>query len=196
MADEKHDLTDEQLLDFLAGRSSDADAEAIDAATQTNLNIAADLALMQGAKAAFADQSNESSPGAFGWARLERALKTEQVQAPPSRQFSTWQVAAAAAVVAVGVWQFAAQPLLIGSPDGYVTATGSDSAEHSVQVAFVPNATEADIRALLLDNNATVTSGPSAIGLWQVSFDTEAARDAALAQFAQSPQIVESAQAN
>ena len=52
----------------------------------------------------------------------------------------------------------------------------------TLSVAFLPEATEADMRALLQEIDARISDGPSAIGLWQLSFADDAARDAGLAR--------------
>ena len=67
------------------------------------------------------------------------------------------------------------------------------AAGFSLSVAFAPDATEGAIRGLLQEVDARVSDGPSAIGLWQLSFASAEARDAGLARLEADP-IVESAQ--
>ena len=85
--------------------------------------------------------------------------------------------------------------MLPGSGGGYVTATGkADGA--SATVAFAPGASEAQIRALLIASGATMTGGPSALGLWTLGFSDEAARDAGLERMRSAAGVVESVQGN
>ena len=87
----------------------------------------------------------------------------------------------------------------------FISGPGSEEARYSpvserpadgftVSVAFVPTASEAAIRALLDEMGARISDGPSALGLWQISFadDAAAMRDCTL----QAADIVESVQAN
>ena len=102
---------------------------------------------------------------------------------------------AATAVIAVGVWQLAVVPMLPGGGgDVYVPATGTT--EGAVIVAFAPDATEAQIRALLQEIGATVTDGPSALGLWTLSFADEGRRTEGLTRLQAATGIVESVQAD
>lgn len=183
---------EDDLLDHIAGRAAPEVSARIEAAAQRDPQLAADIALMRGARAALADEATEAPPGALGWARLERALD----RAPVPVRWPAWQVAAASAVAAVLLWQFAVVPgFVAGSDDGYVTATGTANGV-SATVAFAPEATEAQIRALLLSSGATMTGGPSALGLWTLGFADTAARDAALVQMRSASGVVESAQGN
>ena len=118
--------------------------------------------------------------------------------APPERpaRRPLWPLAAAAAA-AVLVWQVVAVPLLPG-PTGearYAPVSEEPARGPTLSVAFVPEATEAEIRALLQEIGARIGDGPSAIGLWQLDFPDAAARDAGLARLREAA-IVESAQAD
>lgn len=70
-----------------------------------------------------------------------------------------------------------------GSPTdgGFVTASGDTSGD--LTVAFSPNASEADIRALLQQYHANIVAGPTALGMYTIDLadDTDiAATQAAL----------------
>ncbi|MEC7259648.1 MAG: hypothetical protein VXW58_17705 [Pseudomonadota bacterium] len=183
---------EDDLLDHIAGRAAPEVSARIEAAAQHDPQLAADIALMRGARAALAGEATEAPPGALGWARLERALD----RAPVSARWPAWQVAAASAVATVLLWQFVVVPgFVAGSDGGYVTATGTAKGV-SATVAFAPESTEAQIRALLLASGATITGGPSALGFWTLGFADAAARDAALAQMRSAVGVVESVQGN
>lgn len=196
MASDMDRPSEEDLLEYLSGRMSDSKAAEIESAVQDDPHLAAEIALMRSAREALAEGSAENSPGALGWARLERAIDAEATPTAPRAQPRTWLIAASVAVAAVAVWQVVAVPVLTGPGEGYVTATGETETDlPTATVAFAPGATEERIRALLGETGAQVTAGPSAIGLWQLSFETEAARDAALERFATAQDIIESIQA-
>lgn len=183
---------DEDLLDHIAGRAAPEVSARIEAAAEHDPHLAADIALMRGARTALADAATETPPGALGWARLERSIDRTSIPA----RWPAWQVAAASAVAAVLLWQFAVVPAFVaGSGGGYVTATGAVKGV-SATVAFAPSATEAQIRAVLLAAGATMTGGPSALGLWTLGFADDAARDAALVRMRSATGVVESVQGN
>ena len=187
--------TDDQLLDYVAGRATPEARRRIEAAAAEDPEVAADIALMQGVRAVHAGEEEVQAPGSLGWARLSRALEAE-APAPGRRVVTRILPFAATAAAAVLVWQVAITPLLTGrSADGpgYVPVGETPGAGFRVTVGFDPSATEADIRALLLDLGAEVTGGPSAIGLWQIGFADAAARAAAVRRLDQSS-LVESVQ--
>jgi anti-sigma factor RsiW len=54
------------------------------------------------------------------------------------------------------------------------------AAEAAVSLSFLPTTPESEIRALLLENGATIVAGPSALGLYQVAISSDADREAAI----------------
>ena len=61
------------------------------------------------------------------------------------------------------------------------TVTGPGiAAEAAVSLSFAPATPESEIRALLLENGATIVAGPSALGLYQVAIASDADRAAAI----------------
>lgn len=193
MAQKTYIPSDDTLLDYVAGRATPEVAAHVEAAARDNPDLAADIALMRGAKSALDGSRGENPPGALGWARLERELDRAPVAVTP--RWPVWQVAAASAVAAVTLWQLALAPMLMPGQGGYVTATGSVG-HVAATIAFAPAATEAEIRTLLVETGATVTGGPSAIGLWTLGFTDDAARDAAIARMRAAVGVVENIQAD
>ena len=196
MAEDGDRPTDDELLDLVAGRADAATAERVRRAAEADPGIAADLALMRGARTAFASSEAERTPGALGWARLSRALDAEAAL-PARRRPALWQIAASAAA-AVVVWQIVAVPFLTGRAPvqpGYVTVTEPPAGAPTLTVAFAPGTTEAELAALMRETGADIAGPPSALGLWRLAFDDEAARDGALELLRASP-VVESVQAD
>jgi len=56
-------------------------------------------------------------------------------------------------------------------------------------VAFAADATEADIRSLLIDSDASIVSGPSALGLYTLDIADEADQSAARSRLEESPLV-------
>jgi hypothetical protein len=186
------DTPDETVIAYVRGRLPADQAERLVAEAAGRPELAADIALARGIAAAVDAEAEVAPPGPLGWARLARALDAAK---PAARaRLPLWQLAAAAAA-AVVVWQVAAVPLLTGPgvEPGYEPVTEAPAAGFSLSVAFAPDAPEAAIRGLLQEIDARISDGPSAIGLWQLSFASAKARDAGLARLEADP-IVESAQ--
>jgi anti-sigma-K factor RskA len=193
MARDPDEGTDETIIAYVRGRLPADQAERLVAEAAGRPELAADIALARGIAAAVDAEAEVAAPGQLGWARISRALDAEARGGARARP-PLWQLAAAAAV-AVVVWQVAAVPLLTGTGEGpgYEPVTEAPAAGFALSVAFAPDATEAAIRGLLQEVDANVSGGPTAIGLWQLNFASAEARDAGLARLSADP-IVESAQ--
>jgi hypothetical protein len=193
--DEPHEARDEALVSFVRGTLPSAEAARITAEAAERPGLAAEIALLRGIAAAVDAEASTPAPGQFGWARLSRALDAEpRRHRPPVRRLWPFAASAAAAIL---IWQVLAVPFL-ARPAGdarYSPVTEQSAGDPTLSVAFTPVATDEAIRALLREIGARITDGPSAIGLWQLSFDGDASRDAGLARL-QAAEIVESAQAN
>jgi anti-sigma factor RsiW len=194
MADQPNNLTDETLMAFVRGSLPAEEAARIAREAERRPDLAAEIALIRGIDLALAEEAKAPSPGELGWARLSRAIDAETAARASARR-PLWQLAAAAAA-AVVLWQGVAVPLISmrGDQPGYEPVSEAPAAGFSASVAFAPAATEGAIRELLLEIDATVTGGPSALGLWRLGFETGEARDAGLAAL-QASGLVESAQA-
>jgi anti-sigma factor RsiW len=191
MADRPEGATDEALIAYVRGTLPRQDADRIEAEAGRNPELAADIALTRGVATALDEQARESAPGPLGWARLSRALDAETAR-PERVRRPVWQLAASAAA-AVLLWQAVAVPILSPERPGYAPVTEQPADDFGVAVAFAPATTEQAIRTLIRDIDARVSDGPSAIGLWRLSFASAAARDAGLARL-HAADIVESAQ--
>lgn len=188
--------TDAALMDYVRGRLGDAEARDIERAAGQEPRVKADIALLRGI-AALRDAPGDAPPGDLGWARLSRAIDADKaVQAAPRRHWRPVLQFAATAVLAVGVWQFGILPNMPGSGPDDVFVPVSETPSGAVTVAFVPVATEAEIRTLLQEIGADITGGPNALGLWQISFADETARNEGLRRLALETAIVESVQAD
>ena len=193
MTDRPNEIDDVTQVAFVRGRLTPEAAEAVARAAAADPRVSADLALTRGIAAALdAEAAETPGPGALGWARLSRAIDAEEKPATSQRRWlPAWQLAGAAAA-AVLLWQAIAVPLI--APDGGPGFEPvGEAAAFSLAVGFAEDAPEGEIRALLLSVGGRITDGPSALGLWQVSFDDAAARDAALAAFEAAPIVATAA---
>jgi anti-sigma factor RsiW len=177
------------LLVFLAnGTLDEAERDRVEAAVAANPDLQTELASLRAIRSRMQDEPLPQSPGAFGLARLMRNLDRE---ARPAQSNRLWQGVAAAAVAL-----FVVQALWVRTGDDIRLADGGVEAQSGpvLTVAFAGNATEAEIRALLIELDLSIISGPSALGLYRLAARDEAARTAAIARLTASP-VVESAEA-
>ena len=191
MAEQPAD-TDETVVAYLRGRLSADEARRLEAEAASRPELAAEIALMRGIVGSFDAEASAPAPGELGWARLSRAIDAEPRQgAVPRARRPLWPLAASAAA-AVLVWQLAAVPLLTrpGEDAGYSPVSEAPTG-FTLDIAFAADAPEGAIRELLRSVGGRVSDGPSAIGLWQLSFPSAEARDAAMEAMAAAP-IVES----
>lgn len=196
-----------ELLPFRANGTLDgADLAAVDAALAEDADLRAELAALTAIRATMRAEE-VASPGDFGLARLMRDVDAEtRVAAPvaandnvvPLSRLRIWQVAAAV-VLAVGIG-FNLPQIGPGSapmeradsePAGFTLASGGAAADFTV--VFAPDATEAELRALLLEAGLEIVSGPSALGIYGLGLIDAESSDAAFAALSASA-IVEDVQ--
>lgn len=194
MAENFDTLSDEQLVAYVRGRLPEAEAARISALAATRPELAAEIALARGVAADVDAEAAAATPGDLGWARIARALESQKAAPVRPARISLWRMGAVAAAAVLG-WQLVAVPLLEGPETGYVPVTEAPGTLPEITVAFTPEATEPEMRALLRAVGGEVVGGPSAVGLWRLGFADAAARDEALARLEADP-IVESAQAD
>jgi hypothetical protein len=188
----------EALLVFLANDTLEGEERAmVEAAVAADPVLQTELATLKAVQADMLDDSAGTSPGEFGLARLMRDIDAEPMQTAPEADVvrpRVWQWAAAAAVAL-----FAAQTAWIfTSPDSLIELAGGGSGGvvgPKITVAFSEDATEGAIRSLLQAQGLIIVDGPSALGLYTLVADDDAARDAALRALRGAGSLVESAEA-
>lgn len=182
----------EFLLPFyLNGTLSDNEKEAVEEALEQSVALREELAFLQQIQSDVKSyEPAQTSPGELGLKRLQRQINS---QANTAGNTTKWRFVAIAASCLLVL-----QTTLIGlspSTELYLPAGGKPTTiavnKTIFRVAFDPMATEASIRSLLLDLDAQIIEGPSAIGLYVVS--TEQTEEDALNSL-QSHTIVESVQ--
>ncbi|RMA41849.1 zf-HC2 domain-containing protein [Rhodophyticola porphyridii] len=166
----------EELLPFYVNGTLDAAERAeVDAALADSADLRAELEVLTALRKQMQAEEVES-PGEFGLARLMRdvdrdgpassAPGEEPGNVVPIRRLRIWQIAAAL-VLAIGLAQ---SVILLNAPGdpGFELASGGAAGADFV-VGFAPDATEAQIRALLLNAGVEISAGPSALGLYELA---------------------------
>lgn len=182
----------EELLPFFVnGTLSGDEKQEVSAALQADAGLRAQAEMLARLAAEIRAADSEPSPGEFGLARLNRSLDRE-ANGRVVRRASLGLVAAA---LAAGVF-FAVQTQREGAANGgYVQASaGADAG--ILDVTFAPNATEEQIRTLLLDNGLVIVDGPSAMGLYRLRLVEDGDIAAAAEALRAKPAIVETADGN
>jgi len=189
------------LLPFHVNTTLDADERAAVEAWLAEDPEAADEAETLAAIRRDLQAEHVTSPGEFGLARLMRDIGREgaapatPAAAPKAANLVQrpwlWQ-----AVAAVAVAGFIGQALLTGGERESDLRYGlagaeADMAAASLTVAFVPEATEAQIRDLLVGLGVEIVSGPSSLGLYGLSAVDPAEAAAALRAAADIVESVE-----
>ncbi len=116
-------------------------------------------------------------PTELGLKRLMRDVKTER-----KMDASTWWRRAAAAAVVVVVIQAGLLANLYRQPSDVIRPLGDRSPDAVLQVRFVPDATEARIRAVLQESELVFVEGPSANGLYRLRLTAERAGEEEIAR--------------
>lgn len=194
------DSIEHLLPDYVNGLLSEEEARRVEAAAGADADVAAQIAFYRRVKAAEKTDAQDGPPDALGWARLSRAIDEEARAAAPSPSRAVisplWRYAAAVlAVVALGQFVMLAAPGGPGPEEArYVTASDPQALDgYILKVAFAADARQADITALLQSVDGEIAGGPSALGLFLVSFEDEESETAALEAFENNPELVESA---
>lgn len=156
----------EALLPFLVnGTLEGAELAEVEAAVAADEGLAADVATLRAIRATMQADETGFSPGEMGLARVMRDIEDAPVQLNRAPRTRMWQVAAAL-LLAVVIGQGALMMTQGGGGPGYELAGG---AEADLVLTIVPSATEEQLRNALLDAGVEITSGPSALGLYEVT---------------------------
>lgn len=203
------DDSSEEVQAFVAGRLDPQAAARLRTQAEHNPHLAAEIALWTAIREQLAQGGAPAPADELGWARLERALAEREVQgsqavandnaAVAHRPFwrrhmiAPWQAAAGVAV-AIMAWQLAVAPTLTPVPQqhqpGYELAGEEAEQAPMVRVAFAPDATESELRAVLRAARARIVDGPSAIGLYTVAFADAEAETRGIQLLAGHPDVV------
>lgn len=185
-------FTEELLPFFVNGSLSATERQHVQDAVAADADLSREADVLQGIRAQMQSEASAYSPGEFGLARLMRDIDAEAPVVAPAattRRPAFAAMAAAVALVAVVTGSIVTRP---GSeaPVYYEQASG-DAGEATLTIAFRPDATQADMTALLLDFGLVVVDGPSALGLYRVAPLDDTDLDALAARLAGETEIVE-----
>lgn len=196
------ELDDRALLEllpwYLNGTLEGAELAAVEALLLRSAEAREELEVLRRLAAAVREQeqAHEAPPFELGWARLQRSLQQEARPAPRRDWWKPGLAAAAALVIALQLG-ILMRPAQVDS-DWQLQSGGSEqvlSGGYRVQLRFVEHAQWQQIRALLLELDAVLVDGPSALGVVQVHVPADKRfRDGqALLQWLQRQSVVQHA---
>ena len=198
------ELDDRALLEllpwYLNGTLEGAELAAVEALLLRSAEAREELEVLRRLAAAVREQEQEQAreapPFELGWARLQRSLQQEVRPAPRRDWWKPGLTAAAALVIALQLG-ILMRPAQVDS-DWQLQSGGSEqvlSGGYRVQLRFVEHAQWQQIRALLLELDAVLVDGPSALGVVQVHVPADKRfRDGqALLQWLQQQSVVQHA---
>lgn len=147
-------------------------------------------------------RGNDSEMGGaeFGWARLSRSIDSlvsdnqsehNKIAAPEKtpRMSGLWRIAAVTlACLSIGQILYITNS---GTTDSYQLASENVTSGTTLQVGFAPDIHFHTISKFLLEHEAQITSGPSKLGIYTVSFSSEKNCDTAVETLISKEKFVE-----
>jgi anti-sigma factor RsiW len=175
------------LLPFLANGTLEGDElRQVEQAVENDPTLGAELAALRSIRLTMQSDPIDYSPGEIGLARLMREVELERKDAAPAGN-SIWKIAAAM-LLAVAVGQAVLLTMNRNQQSGY-TLAGETQAAFSITIQ--PNATEAELRAVLLDAGVEIVSGPSALGIYGLALTQGVSSETAAVELRNASDIIE-----
>lgn len=171
--------SDDKLIAYVQSRLTPQERDEFEGEMAQNPALSAQVAALASVRTVMEDSGDEVPSD--GWARFSDRLDIQNpVAVNDNRPFRLSLLqAACVAVLAVVGWEAVDRTLMSEPATGFVTAS-ADIDGPAAQVIFAQGTTIAQINALLLEVEGAISRGPSAIGMFMVTFTDEAARDAAI----------------
>lgn len=193
-----HDpVSDEVILAYVDGNLTKEEATALEARAAGEAALAAQIALMRGLRGARERRGPAENDLEDGWSKLSQAIHRERVPSPSWLQHirgPKWRGAAIALAASVATLGFIGLAMRAAEDrsSSYEMAQSATPGAFLAQITFVPDASEREIRGALLAAKAQITSGPSALGVYQVSFGGAEVRERGVVLLSARKDLVES----
>jgi anti-sigma factor RsiW len=176
---------DELLAWFVNGTLEPSERTAVEQHLRDCASCRDEVAFLGALRRGFKALSDAEHPGELSRKRLLREVRAER------RTARAWWRPALAAAAAVIVVQSVVLANLWSRESAIVPLGGPKAAAGAiVQIQFAPTATEAQIRALLQEAEATLVDGPGAAGVYRVRVEKA---DAALTVLRAHSEVVKHA---
>ena len=193
--------TDTEIEDYLLRRMSDDEARSFERRLETDASLRKKLDFHRTLKEAASELHPSTHDTSFGWARLSRTIDAETEQRSGSTQTgnnkslstlispASWRIAAVAAVALV-IGNIAPFSLIGVSEPAMYIPVAQETPNAMVNIVFADEAAAADISALLQELNLQIQTGPSALGVYGVTFDNEQSAEDVIAALKEESALV------
>ena len=155
---------------YLNGQLASDEQQRLEQALTTDVDLQRELAFLKAIQQEVKTET-VTSPTEWGLAKLRQSLdaetKTTVTYSPGNFQFWKRLAIAASLVVAVQMGLLVNNRL---NTNPYIPLS-TPEVESTLQVQFIEDATEQQIRELLLQTGGSIVKGPSAIGIYRIQFD-------------------------
>ena len=190
------------IPDYLEDRLSVTDRARLEAAIENDSDIAAEFKFQKNIKTALRADSANTRPDELGWARLEREMSKSAANTTHNAPLAVndnpkpspfWRYAAACLGVALlGQTVFMNTQLNKVGDEKYLPVTSAPAYDFTLKVEFTDTAKSSDITTLLSTHKGTIISGPTTLGLYEISFKSESDRTQAETYFLKNSDLVAS----
>lgn len=172
----EHDKDAHSLLPWAVNGSLTPEEQAdVDRLLRQDAAAAADLAFLQRLSAEVKADAPASIVSDLGWQRLKRRLDTpaqSQAHAEPSLAWRRMAIAAMLLVAVQAGWLLQMHADRTALEYRLMSGASPTQARAQLRLMFAPDATSEAIAALLRELDASIVSGPSALGLYDVRVAT------------------------
>ena len=167
-------MTDKNIIELLPWYINDSldkeENRMVAEALEKDNDLKQEYELLKSISAAMRAEEIQT-PGEMGFARLKRSMKeTDQSKDIPQQTGSNvtrWKFAAIAASLLLVV-QVSFMLNQTDEQQYYQPLGSEDKLQDSIMITFVPNATESQIREVLIESQTVIIDGPSAAGIYRV----------------------------
>lgn len=171
-----HEELEKLLPWYVNGTLAGEELQAVEAFVEANESARTQVEFLQQVRNEVREEQ-AGSPGAFGLQRLNAAIASQQADTTEASdttnvvKLSRWRMAAAVAGLVV-MLQAGLLFNTFQQEPAYVPL-GVDSDAQLVQVIFQEDATEGEIRSLLQEVGASISSGPGALGIYRLELELQ-----------------------
>lgn len=183
---------EEQLPLYVNGRLDDEERRQVERALEEEPELAREVEFQQALKASL-QQTEMAPPAELGLARLQRHIRQQASESPPSsaRTQRFWKPLAVAACLLLAI-QTGVQLTTQSTDSDWAPLSGDPIHEGpQLQIAFHDSATAKQIRDSLGAREARIVDGPGALGLYTILLPTQSDSDTLRQELEELPFVEE-----
>ncbi|GGB97103.1 hypothetical protein GCM10011352_24060 [Marinobacterium zhoushanense] len=201
MTDSNHDENLMALLPwYVNGTLTEDERQAVEALLQRSAEARATLETLQTLQTDIKAELQEPVPGDLGWKRLQKSIHSQPTPIPKTQRdrpiWNRFLAAAAVLIIALQVGLLLKTPTDT-TPQLLGTKPGTEQLQDAqlYRLVIAPDARWSEVEALLLELNAQLVDGPSAVGVVSVAIKAPADQAETVLEQLNSHPAIEHAQA-